>query len=199
MKFLKENSYDVVKLGINQIGIAIFSMVLYTAVGILDDAALTMKIKVLLSIFATLFYFVLLYTAVWDMGAKDKLRIDSGKLERKASKGALLALFANIFNIILAAFATLTIGLYMLGKGDAWISIFNVVNIILRLICSMYLGLLQGVFASFEADVNLYFLLQSAGYIVMPAFAILVTHFGYVMGLNEKKIFSQTKKPTDKK
>ena len=199
MKFLKENSYDVVKLIINQIGIAIFSMVLYTAVGILDDDALTSKIKVLLSIFATAFYFVLLYTSSWDLGAKDKTRVDSGKLERRASKGTVLALFANLLNIVLASAAALMLGLYMLGNGDAYLSVFNVINVILRLACSMYLGILQGVFISFEANTNLYFLLQSVGYIITPLFAVLVTHFGYVMGLNEKRIFPQTKNTGKKK
>ena len=60
MKFLKENSYDIVKLFINQIGIAIFSTVLYTAVGDIEDVALRSGIRIAISAFAMLFYFALL-------------------------------------------------------------------------------------------------------------------------------------------
>ena len=60
MKFFKDNSYDIIKLYINQIGIAIFSLVLYTAIGFLEDAGLNLKLRVVLSVFATLFYFALI-------------------------------------------------------------------------------------------------------------------------------------------
>ena len=44
MKFFKENSYDIVKLFINQIGITIFSFMLYTAVAMIEDESLFLKI-----------------------------------------------------------------------------------------------------------------------------------------------------------
>ena len=72
MKFLKENSYDILRLYINQIGITIFSLVLYFSVGMLDDKVLSLRLKIAISVFAMLFFFALLYTAAWDWGAKDK-------------------------------------------------------------------------------------------------------------------------------
>ncbi len=198
MKLLKENFYDVVRLYINQIGITIFSFMLYTAVDMVDDDGLNLKIKVALSIFATLFYFALLYNLSWEWGAKDKIRVDGGRMTRNAAKGAILALYANVPSFILAIAATATKGAYMLGAGDAVNSAHAVINLIMRLFSAMYLGIIQGVFVSFESNTDLYFLLQSAGYIVMPLFAVLATHIGYRFGLAERRIFPTASKPKSK-
>ena len=100
MRFIKNNSYDIIKLYINQIGIAIFSLVLYTAIGMIDSETLPMPLKIGVSVFAILFYFVLIYTVMWEIGAKDKIRVDSGKEACFMSKGFLMGLFANLPNFI---------------------------------------------------------------------------------------------------
>jgi len=114
MKFFKENSYDIVRLLINQIGITIFSLVLYTALQFDLDPATTLTIKICLSVFATLFYLTLLYTAAWEFGAKDKLRIDSGKYKKQPAKGALMSFCANLPNFILAIGALVCFLVYFL-------------------------------------------------------------------------------------
>ena len=193
MKFIKEHSYDIVRLYINQIGIAIFSLVLYTAVGVLEDKSLGTKVKLLLSVFATLFYFVLIYCAAWDWGAKDKIKIDGGRMEKRPLKGALLAIYANISNILLAGVCALTMGLYMAGLGETLYSVSAVFNLIIRFLSAMYLGTLQCIFIFAEANTALYFLLQAIGYMIMPVFAIGVTQFGYHMGICEKRLFPSNK------
>ena len=100
MKFLKENGYDILRLYINQIGITIFSLILYFSVSSMEDKTLGLKIAI--SVFAILFYFALLYTAAWDWGAKDKIRIDAGREKKRVYKGALMSFFANLINFILA-------------------------------------------------------------------------------------------------
>ena len=57
MKFLKENSYDILRLYINQIGITIFSLVLYFSVSMLEDKVVSLRLKVAISVFAMLFFF----------------------------------------------------------------------------------------------------------------------------------------------
>ena len=68
MRFLKENSYDIVRLYINQIGITIFSLVLYFSITSLsnnpDGGALYLKVKIGISIFAILFFYALLYIII---------------------------------------------------------------------------------------------------------------------------------------
>lgn len=191
MKFFKENSYDVVRLFINQIGIAIFSMIIYTAIGMVNiDSDARLGIKVAVSVFAILFYFALLYTVAWDWGAKDKIRIDGGRLEPDVVKfkGAKIAFLANIPNFVLSFISSLTVGLYILGVEGA-LGVSAIFNIFTRLLMSMYLGLLQGVFVFLNQQVYVYQFWQAVGYFFIPVFAIAVTQIGYSFGLKERKIF----------
>lgn len=192
MKFFKENSYDVVRLFINQIGIAIFSMIIYTAVGMVDmNSKASLGAKAGISIFAMLFYFSLLYTVAWELGAKDKIRIDGGRLDRKAirGKGAKIALLANIPNFVLSFVSALTWGLYLLGVEGAQ-GVAALFNTFTRLLMSMYLGVLQGAFDFCSDNTNLYMFMQAIGYLIIPVLAILATQIGYLFGLHERKIFS---------
>lgn len=193
--FFKTYSYEITKLFINQIGITIFSLVLYTAAGSIEDDALFAKLRVVLSLFAIVFYYSLLYTAAWDYGAKDKIKIDSGKLDRAPNTGLKMALIANIPNFVAAGLSALFMGLYMLTGTEALYSLFAVFNLIIRFISAMFLGLIQSVFSFLEtSDVNsrqylAYFFWQSVAYFIVPVFTIAVTHLGYAFGLREKKIF----------
>lgn len=189
MKFLKENGYDILRFYINQIGITIFSLVLYFSVSSMEDRTLGLRIKVAISVFAILFYFALLYTAAWDYGAKDKIRIDAGREKKRVYKGALMSFFANVPNFILAGVCFISTLIYRNGAEGAR-AVEQVFNLILRMTNAMYIGLIQGVFSPFETNESLYVTLESIGYLVVPLFAILATHIGYVFGLKEIKIIS---------
>ena len=190
MKLFKENSYDIVRLFINQMGITIFSLVLYTSIDFIDDDALHLRIKVIVSVFATLFYFALLYTACWDYGAKDKIRIDSGKYSVTKYKGLVMSLISSIPTFILALACVGTMLGYVLSANDGLYTAFAVVNLLLRFISSMFLGILQGVFSFLAYDEALKFLFESVGYFVMPLITALVCHLGYTLGRHEIKILS---------
>jgi hypothetical protein len=204
MKFLKENLDSVIKLLINQIGISIFSMFLYTAAGaIQSETGLSLTVKILVSVFSILFYFVLLYTAVWEIGAKDKIRIDSGRLEKKQSKGFLIGLFANVPNFFLTGIAIIMMLFHLAGMGDAFYTVFGVLNAIFRLFISMYLGAIQGITdptnikATLDAqsfELKSIYLYDAIGFFIFPVLAVLVCHIAYSMGLKDKKIISTQKK-----
>ena len=85
MSFLKEHSDNIVKLIINQVGISIFAMFLYTAAAAIksEDGGASLTFKVLISVFSIMFYLLLVYTIGWEIGAKDKIRIDGKRLERR--------------------------------------------------------------------------------------------------------------------
>ena len=193
--FLRDNSYEIVKLFINQIGITIFSLVLYTAAASIEDKALYSKVVVILSVFAVVFYFALLYTAAWDFGAKDKIKIDSGKLKGSSFCGLKMSLVANIPNFVIALVAALFMGLYILNGNEAFYTVFGVFNLIIRFISAMFLGVIQGIFAFLDtSDVEsrqylVYHFWQAVAYFIAPVFTIAVTHVGYVFGLKNKKIF----------
>ncbi len=188
MRFLKENSYDIIKLFINQIGISIFSLMLYTSINLIDLNNYKTQIYVGISIFSILFYFVLLYTASWEFGAKDRIRVDGGRLSVPKFKGGLMSVFANIPNFIISGLALIFISLYLLGGSEVFYTAFALFNLPLRLIMSIYLGLIMGIFSF--ASGNIAFLLETIGYFVIPVFAIVVTQLGYSLGYKEFRISS---------
>ena len=190
MKFIKSNSYEIVKMIINQVGITIFSLVLYTSVGFVGDEGLSSTIRIFLSIFSSLFYLSLIYCAAWDFGASDKIKIDSGKLESQPAKGALMSLVANIPNFLIAAFAVAFMVVHLTSGNEAADSGFAVANLLLRFINSMFLGILQGIFSFLEGDANAYYLRQSVGYLVAPLITVLVAHTGYQLGMKEFRLFA---------
>ncbi len=185
MKFIKENSYDILRLYINQMGITIFSLILYFAVSAIENDGTSTIVKALVSIFSTLFYFALIYTATWDYGAKDKIRVDGGRMNSQMYKGVLMGLLANALNILLAALAFLGAAF---SKNAFFESMLAISTMILRFTTAMYIGIVQLILGESSMAT------QTLGFLAMITLAILVTHFAYVMGMKEKKIFSGTQK-----
>lgn len=193
--FLKENSYDIVKLYITQIGITIFSLIMYTACGMIDgDGGIRSTIEIAISVFATLFFYILLYTAAWDWGAKDKIRVDGGRLVPNKAKALLMALIAAIPNLLLSGLAAISFFFCLVGVTNVFIQIGTVTSVIMRFTSSMYQGLLynsfQFMFDTAENAANFdFYLVQACGYMLMTLLGVLATHLGYIFGLNDKKIF----------
>lgn len=93
--FFKNNSDNILKLSVNQIAMTIF--------GLLLTAATYSNKKLLFAtgVLSAVFYLYLIYTTAWDIGARDKIKIDGGRMDKNSSKGALLGIGANVINIIL--------------------------------------------------------------------------------------------------
>ena len=195
MRFFKENSESIIKLFINQIGIAIFSMfMILAAYAISDKGGNAAVISIFISIFSILFYFVLIYNVAWEIGAKDKIRIDSGKMIPTPRKGLKMAILANVPNFLLASLAVMFMGIYMVFGGEWFYSAFFVLNMLIRFILAMFLGVIQGLFSFIatndpeSAYFCPYYFWQAVGYLVAPVLSILVTHFGYKMGSVERRL-----------
>lgn len=193
MKIFKENSYDIVRLYINQLGIMIFSMLLYTAVGSFDSAKLSSAMSIFVSVFSICFYLVLIYYVMWEIGAKDKIRIDGGKAEPCKCKGLVMGLFANVPNLILGLFTLIFLSIF-LGTGNSIInSVFLIFNLITRFHASMYLGVItaavpNGLSAGSIDYVEM--LIETVMFTVLPFISVAVTHLAYTLGTKEKKLFS---------
>ncbi len=193
MKFFKENSYEIVRLFIIQMGIAIFSLMLYSAIATFDES-ISDPLKIIVSAFSTVFYLSIIYNVSWEYGSKDKMKSDSGKIQGSKSKGILLGLLANSVNFILGVFCILFSVLYISTGIDGFNSTFFVFNIIVRFIESMYLGMVQGIF-SWLPDASLVtFLLESVGFLAFPLLSLLTVYFGYLLGYKDKRLFSTPKK-----
>ena len=195
MKIFKENSYDIVRLYVNQLGIMIFSMLLYTAVGSFENEKLSTALSVFVSIFSICFYLVLIYYVVWEIGAKDKIRIDGNRMEPCEKKGLIMGLFANIPNFVLGALTTLLLGLFMLTSNDGVYAGFLILNTFTRFHEAMYLGLITEIIPGAGTGIDYgEFFAESVLFTVIPVISPLVTHLAYTLGSKEKKIFDFVKK-----
>ena len=193
MNRFKENSYDIVRLYVNQLGIMIFSMLLYTAVGSFENERLSSALSVFVSIFSIAFYLVLIYYVVWEIGAKDKIRIDGGRMERFKNKGFYMGCFANIPNFALGILSVLFLGIFLITKNDGVYAAFLIFNTITRFHASMYLGFITAAVPGASSGTNIdypEFLIESILFTVIPVISPLITHLAYHLGEQDKKIFS---------
>ena len=183
MRFFKENSYDIVRLYINQFGMTVFSLILYFASSIVGDSGWVLTLYLLVSVFSTLFLYVLLYYAAWEFGAKDRIRIDSGRMTYNKYKGLYLGLLAGVPNFVFAFLSILGKGIYILSDAGFFDLLFSIPNVLLRFTSAMYMGILKFVFNPLsESASDLFFFWQSVGFVVLTAAAAFVVHFGYRMG-----------------
>ena len=201
MKFLKENSYDIVKLFINQVGIAIFATVLYTAIGDIEDVALKNGIRIAISAFAVLFYFALLYTVCWEYGAKDKIRIEGKKALRTPFKGGIMSLFANLPNFLLTGIALISLLIYMNGGGEGFKNFSAILYLIFGFAESIYTGIVVGIVPVLDtaapmAAQEMAFLYRTVLYMVLPLASVAVCQLGYTLGEREFRIFASKGKTT---
>ena len=188
MNFLKNNFGTILKLYINQIGIVIFSLALMfplESIGGEDGAKPIWSI--LASIFSVVFYYVLLYYAVWEIGAKDKIRVDSGRYQPTPARGVLLGLFANIPNLILSLpLLVFTIVNVASGACGGALAVFNLLT---RLHCSMYLGTILGVTGFNNDPTSPVQIIVAVLFVILPLLSAGVTHLAYALGAREIKLF----------
>lgn len=196
MRLLKENFYDIVKLYVNQIGITIFSVFLYTAVSFIEDEQLSATVLTAVSVFAILFYLVLIYYVMWEHGAKDKIRIDGGRHDAPRAKGFLMGLFANVPNLLFALLTILFLIIYMCG-GTGVADALGAFDMIMRFHASMYMGLIRGITPSevVENGINVAdCMIESVLFLLLPLISAAVSHLAYSLGRKDKRIFDFLKK-----
>ncbi len=138
-KFFHDYSYSTIKMFVNQFAIAIFGTSLTFATSHAhanSDSFDTLTVVV--SVFSILFYAFLLYTMTWEIGAKDRISVDSGRKAYRPHTGLLLSLIANIPNLILAV-------LYLIADLLQVEKMLFVVRLIASLLQGMYFGLITAV------------------------------------------------------
>jgi len=185
--FIKENSYIIVKMMLNQFGTAVFGLMLALATSSNETLLLVT------GLFSVIFYLFLLHTIMWEEGAKRKIKADAGRATYKPLTGLYMSLCSNIPNIILAVL--ILVG-YIFGHHDGafqmeWAgNIYTVSATIARLWEAMYLGLIQ-LFSPYNP---LAFVL-----IILPA--LFTCTASYYLGLKEfqlKNLF-KLNEPSKKK
>ena len=105
IKYFKENLSHISKLFINHVGMTIFSLAVLITSWLLAKKNDAPIIFYIMGIIAVLMYFSLIYTAMWERGAKDKIKIDGGRLTYNPWHGLYMYLIANAVAVIAGVLA----------------------------------------------------------------------------------------------
>lgn len=176
----------VKKLILNQFGAAMLGIML-------SSAAMQSRIlNFVTSLLAIFFYLFLQYTAIWETGAKDRIRVDGGRAAENKWRGLHAAVLANSPNIL---FAVLVVVLTTVGVLTQWSWAGEgavVFTFIARLWQGMYNGVINFVIPQGlnEAQTILSTLIYVA--IILPS--LITNAIGYRMGYMNRRIFPERKK-----
>ena len=108
LNYIKENKSLISKLIVNHIAISIFGLIMAIVGRFLASRnGGRMALYYAVGILAVLLYAVILYVNLWELGAKDKIKVDSGRMKLNILNGLYISLFANIPTIIFGIFATI--------------------------------------------------------------------------------------------
>lgn len=174
LKFLKENSYYIMRLFVTHIGMAVFGFVLFLTTN--------QQSKVLMlaaGIFSAAFYAVLSYITMWEAGAKDKPRLDAGRLSLIKGKGFFLSLAAQcpIWAVLLVFFVC-----SFFKTSNAAASVYYVSYFILTLFDGCFTGIMLFV-NTMQSDVMIAIVFALGTLLVAAAAAL-----GYLFGTKERRL-----------
>lgn len=172
--FLRDHSYDAVKMFLNQFATAVFGFVLALASSKAQNAVL----RNVTSGFAIAFYLFLLYTMTWEIGFRDKNAIDAGRKENKPFTGLWISLLANSINFLLGIFI-------MLGSLTN-VSVFGKIGGVCASIAVLIEGMYTGVLANHvapETPLNSFWWV----YLLLPVPALVTCLIAYILGTKDKK------------
>ena len=172
-RFFSTHSYNMVKMFLNQFATAIFGFALVLAAGSANNVFL----RNASSVGAILFYMFLIYVMTWEIGYRDRVPVESGRMKKRPWTGSLISLCANLHNFIFAIF----IALASLFNAPLLSRIGGVCSFLALTLEGMFTGLLANHVAG--APLNSYWFV----YFLLPLPAILVSTVAYNMGLNDVK------------
>ena len=187
-RFFHEYSYNIVKMFVNQFAIALFgvSLTLATTQIYVDSAnsAGFDTFTLIVSILAVLFYLFLIYTLSWEIGAKDRISVDSGKKPYRPHLGLLLSLVANIPNLLAAV-------IYAVASIFENNSVLFVVRFVASLLQGMYFGIITAISLPVGAG-GAYVQLNSLWptFFLMTVPAMLISWLAYFLGHKEFRLLS---------
>ena len=98
---IKNNVGLIVKLYVNHIALAIYGL-LMAIIGMFIGAknGNTQAFTYIFGAIAVVLYLCILYVNFWELGAKDKIKIDGGRMKFGAFNGLLISLVANVPTVL---------------------------------------------------------------------------------------------------
>ena len=179
-----------------QFGMTIFSLVLYFAVGMVQDADpndTSCIWEVLISIFATAFYFILVFLSAWETGARDRIKVDTGRESKVPFKGALIAGVANIPNFIVSIMGIIAFSFVLAEVGGNAVAAVSL--LLLKYGASMYLGIGIGLVTLFGLGTSsmISFFVQVVIFLGGAVLCCLVSAAGYGAGYRNLHLLPRKK------
>ena len=193
--FINENSKLIKKLIVYQFGAAFFGILVNSSAGRLP------WLNWLTGIFAILFYIYLLYGAVWEDGARDRIRVDGGRMTEDKYKGLKVALIANIPNIIIGVFMAVFTVINVITSAEWSGNIAAVANAAGVLWEGMYVGVLTAVFPQYDyatqttiAFSDFQIIMRAISFLIIVLPALVSCHAAYRLGYNGVAVFKNSNK-----
>ena len=172
--FWKMYSYQAVKLFVTQIVFTIFGLTLSIATGKSGNTILQLAV----SIFAVVFFLVMVYTDMFKTGSEDGVRIKGNRLEYDSLTGLKIGLLAAAPDILLAAVGTLS----LFPEGSVPSRIGAVAQLIHLWIQGAYAGILAVDVGGNPLNSQFW-----AHYLIIVPM-VLVAYGSYILGVKDKRL-----------
>ena len=201
--FWKEYGKLIRRLWLNLFGAAVFGFMLSSISTLLakNHPGMAVLIYVLSGVIGTVFYAYLLYLVIWEAGAKDRIRVDGGRISPRPRMGLKVALIFSLPMLIPGAlYFVLSVLREYAGVDVGFLNAVSDVSTLIAYILSMpYVGFALALFGQLGAHIaeagqtvpySLYMLAT-----VLPGF--IVVSLGYYFGY-QGKFMSRMMKPKKK-
>ena len=188
---IKNNSYKqpMKKLLLAQFGAAVLGLMMNLPTSSLTNSKL---LDLITSFIAILFFLYIQFTAMWDIGAKDKIAIDGGRMNEDRLYGLKAAFMANIPNYILASVCVLAKALFVL-TDIVWAEMASFITYLVSLLWNgMYIGVLE-CFVPAENS-GILSIAYMCLFFVITIPSLFTCYIAYRLGLKGTRIFPEKKK-----
>lgn len=191
IKYFKENLSSISKLFINHVGMTVFGLVVLITSSLLSSKIGNDVVFYIMGGLTVLMYFSLLYTAMWERGAKDKIKIDGGRMECGLFHGLYMYLIANALSIFFALL-TFFFAFFATDPNSGIYSVYDVFKLITHFWGAIYLPITRIEIASPVLHSLLYFA------IILPG--AIVSCVSYILGVKGFKcLFPEPKYDKNRK
>ena len=174
MKYFKENYYYVIKMLLNQFGAAFLGLMLSLATS-RGQGEPNWILVLAGSSLAILLYMYLQYTVMWDLGARDIIRVEAHRAAYRPFTGLLMSMAANIPNFLIAV--GVCIGSFFGSEtGFAQMEWAGSIGVVCRAIGAFWEGMYNGFVMKFAPHNPFVWLIM----LIPPLFA---GGIGYLAGM----------------
>lgn len=173
-KYFTENLSSISKLFINHVGMTVFALVVLITSSLLSSKIGNDVVFYMMGALTVLMYFSLIYTAMWERGAKDKIKVDGGRMKCGMFHGLYIYLFANALSIFFAVL-TFIFACFANNPNSGIYGVYDVFKIITHFWGSIYLPITKIEISSPVLHSLLYFA------IILPG--AIVSFVSYILGV----------------